>query len=57
MVKAPKKRGPGRPPSENPRLDMLHVRVTSQELDTIKANAQASDQDVSQFVREKALAS
>lgn len=46
----------GRPPSENPRTVVLSVRVTPDEAAKLHAAAEAADQAVTAWLRDKGLA-
>jgi uncharacterized protein (DUF1778 family) len=54
----PKPRKPGRPrlPKGNAKAAMLRIRVTAEELRAIEAEAKASGQTRSEFIRGKLLA-
>ena len=49
------KRGPGRPPSENPRTHRIPVRVHDAEREAIEAAARRAGMPVAQWLREVAM--
>jgi hypothetical protein len=58
MPKQPKTNKPGRPtlPKGTAKAEMLRIRVTSEELRAIEAEAKANGQSRSEFIRGKLIA-
>jgi hypothetical protein len=52
----PAKRGPGRPPSNDPRTEFLTIRLTKTELASIQATAKAAGAKPADWSRAKILA-